>query len=143
MTLFTNNTRVKWIHDCPVNHPCGYDRGGTVWRPKPSELNDWQVADMLGLTADPQPDPDREFVMVAWDCRPGVLQVHYVDELEVAVSYNTEIYTAQNATETPKFCTCGHLAYWHTEMTNTEPQAFISVPCATDECTCSKYCPTT
>lgn len=75
--------RVKWIHDCPTNHRhCGYDEGGKVWHPRPSHLDDWQAADMLGLTADPRPDPDRPYVMVAWDCRRGVLQVHYLDELE-------------------------------------------------------------
>lgn len=83
MTLFRSHARVKWIHDCPVNHPCGYDQGGSVWRPTISRLDDWQVADTLGLTGDPRPDPDREFVMVAWDCRPGTLQMHYVDELEL------------------------------------------------------------
>lgn len=77
--------RVRWIHTCPMPHDCGYDRGGTVWQPDISpalrDLDDWQIAVGLGLTVDSRPDPDRQFAMVAWDCRPG-LQVHYWDELE-------------------------------------------------------------
>lgn len=82
-------TRVRWIHRC-VSVSCGYnDRGGTVWRPSQRAinehdgLNDWEIARAYGLTADPKPHPDKQFAMVSWDCRQGVLQCHYWDELEV------------------------------------------------------------
>jgi hypothetical protein len=80
--------RVMWRHDCPMPDYCGYERGGVVWIPKDAlteafSLSPYEVAQGLGLTADDAPDPSRPHVMVAWDCRPGALQVHYWDELEV------------------------------------------------------------
>lgn len=80
--------RVKWIHDCPGDNGCDYDKGGDVWRPHPSRwygdalLTDYEIAINLGFTADPPPDPDRQYAMVQWDCRRGVLQLHYWNELE-------------------------------------------------------------
>lgn len=84
---FTNGTRVEWIHECPMverGEPCGYNEGGTVWRPHPSVAkgrDDYEVAAELGLTADPKP-ANKNFAMVAWDCRRGVVQCHYLDELK-------------------------------------------------------------
>jgi hypothetical protein len=80
--------RVKWKHDCPNPDHCGYERGGTVWIPKyANEHTDfYEAAKALGLTADPPPDPGRAYSMVDWDCRPGALQMHYWDDLEIVAA---------------------------------------------------------
>lgn len=84
--------RVMWRHDCPMSPgTCLYDQGGEVWHPKKGLLAEfswspYQVALGLGLTADHAPDPSRPHTMVAWDCRPGALQMHYWDELEIVAT---------------------------------------------------------
>lgn len=79
--------RVLYKHDCPNPDACSYTAGGSIWYPnqifmqKANSADPWTVAKHMGLTADPQPDQDRPYVLVAWDNRPGVLQVHGYDEL--------------------------------------------------------------
>lgn len=77
--------RVAWKHDCPNPDHCGYESGGTVWIPKRGR-DAYAQARGLGLTADPAPEPGRAYAMVAFDCRAGVLQMHYWDELEIVAA---------------------------------------------------------
>lgn len=64
--------------ECPKTHY------GQVWKANVSDMTaDYEVAKGLGLTADDPPKAGRPYVMVAWDERPGALQVEYTDTDEL------------------------------------------------------------
>lgn len=66
-----------------VEHVGYPGRQGEIWVPKfaNAHVDFWHAAKALGLTADPEPDETREWHMVEWDNRVGVLEVRYLEEL--------------------------------------------------------------
>jgi len=66
-----------------VEHVGFPGRQGEIWVPKfaNAHVDFWHAAKALGLTADPEPDEAREWHMVGWDNRPGVVEVRYLEEL--------------------------------------------------------------